>query len=341
VIEVCRRFSSWVGLVLVSFFLSAGHAMAQGTPLTATLTTDRGCGGSATYQNGETIRVRYSVSQNAIVTITLTRPDGFVLRPVFQQPVPAGVTQEYVGTVGGVSGPRQLFLDATSTTVGTASVECIYFGTGGPTTPPPPPPPPPPGQLTASLITNRGCGPTAIFAKGELSEFRYQVSQSALVTLRLQRPDGTVSTLLLNQPAAGGVTYVFRGVIGDPPGQRLLTLNAVAGTLSAQVQCTYTGQSVPAPSPLSLTVDRGCGASYRVGEGVTIRFQSPVNASLTLLLQLPDGTSRVVFANRLALGGTTYAITGIAGTPVGQRTLTLRASGSTAADATCNFTVTP
>jgi hypothetical protein len=241
--------------------------MAQGTPLTATLTTDRGCGGSATYQNGETIRVRYSVSQNAIVTITLTRPDGFVLRPVFQQPVPAGVTQEYVGTVGGVSGPRQLFLDATSTTGGTASVECIYFGTGGPTTPPPPPPPPPPGQLTASLITNRGCGPTAIFAKGELSEFRYQVSQSALVTLRLQRPDGTVSTLLLNQPAAGGVTYVFRGVIGDPPGQRLLTLNAVAGTLSAQVQCTYTGQSVPAPSPLSLTVDRGCGDELPGGGG--------------------------------------------------------------------------
>jgi hypothetical protein len=332
------RFSSWVGLALVSLFLVLGSTAAQGAP-TATLTTNRGCGGSATFQNGETIRVQYSVSENATVTITLTRPDGFVQRPVFQRFIPAGVTQEYVGTVGGVSGPRQLFLDATSAT-GTMSVECIYYGVGGPPFPPPPPPPPPPGQLTAVLETNRGCGPTALFARVEVSEFRYRVSQDAFVTLRLQRPDGTVSTLLLNQPVLGGVTHVVRGVIGDPPGQRQLTLTAVSGSQTAQAQCAYTGQGGgPTPSPLALSVDKGCGASYRMGEGIVITYRAPATSSLTLLLQMPDGTSRVLFANRLVLGGQTYALTGVVGTPLGTRTLTLRASGS--ADVTCQFTGIP
>src|SRR5688572_19437819 len=138
---VYRRFNSWAGLALVSLFLLLGGPAALGAP-TATLTTNKGCGGGATFQVGETVRVQYSVSENATVTITLTTPDGFVRRPVFQQFVPAGVTQEFVGTVGGVNGPRQLWLDATSAT-GTTSVECIYFGTGGSPFPPPPPPPPP------------------------------------------------------------------------------------------------------------------------------------------------------------------------------------------------------
>lgn len=336
---MCSRFNTWVGLALISLLLSAGSAIAQGAALTATLSTDRGCGSSATYQNGETIRIRYSVSQDSTVTITLTRPDGFVVRPVFQQFVPAGVTRELVGSVGGVSGPRQLFLDATSAT-GTAAVECIYWGVGGPTTPPPPTPPPP-AQLTASLETNKGCGPTAVFARGEVSEFRYRVSQNAFVTLRLQRPDGTVSTLLLNQPVAGGVTYVFRGVIGDPPGQRLLFLTAVSGSQTAQAQCAYTGQAGPAPSPLFLSIDRGCGANYRVGELLTITFRSPNTTQLTLLLQQPDGTSRVIFANRLVLGGVTYALTGVVGQPLGTRTFILRTSGSAGADVTCQFTAVP
>jgi hypothetical protein len=335
---VCSKFRPWVGLALASLFLLLGSGTVQAAP-TVTLTTNRGCGGSATFQNGETIRVLYSVSENATVTITLTRPDGFVFRPVFQQFVPAGATREYLATVGGVSGPRQLFLDAFATS-GHASVECIYYGVGGP--PFPPPPPPPPTQLTASLDTNKGCGPTAVFAKGELSLFRYRVSHNALVTLRLLRPDGSVSTLLLNQPITGGVTRTFQGVIGDPPGERRLILDATAGSQTAHVECTYTGQAGPAPPPpasLALSVDRGCGANYRLGERVTITYRSLSTTSLTLLLRMPDGTTRVIFANRLVAGGATYALIGVIGTPLGERTLTLQASGGAAV--TCKFTAIP
>jgi hypothetical protein len=338
------RNSPRVTLALAGLFLTLGSSIAQAA-LTATLTTDRGCGSSATYQNGETIRVSYSVSEAATVTITLTRPDGFVLRPVFQQFVPAGVTREYSATVGGVSGPRQLFLDAFSASEH-ASVECIYFGTGGP---PFPPPSPPPSPLTAQLETNKGCGTSAVFSLGDQTIFRYRVSKSALVTLRLQRPDGIVSTLLANQPVAAGVTGVITGVIGAPLGQRLLILDAVAGSETAQQQCTYAAQGAPGPGPgpqtLTVSVDRNCGSTYRVGEQVTILYRSSFTTTVTLRLLFPNGAVRNLVENQPVIAGQTYATVGVAGQLLGTRTLTLSgaapAGGTPPADATCIYTVTP
>jgi len=339
--RVKDRFGRWVPLALASLLFLLGGSSAHAA-LTATLTTDRGCGGSATYQNGETIRVSYSVSEAASVTITLTRPDGFVLRPVFQQFVPAGVTRTYEATVGGVNGPRQLFLDAFSNTEH-ASVECIYYGTGGT------PNPPPPNPLTAQLETNKGCGPTAVYSLGEQSIFRYRVSKSALVTLRLQRPDGTISTLVANQPLAAGVTGVVTGIIGAPLGQRILTLTAVAGAETAQQQCTYTAQGSPGPGPgpqtLNVGVDRNCGSTYRLGEQVTILYRSSFTTTVSLRLLYPDGTSRFLVQNQPVIAGQTYATVGVAGQPLGTRTLTLSGAappgGTPPADATCSYTVVP
>jgi hypothetical protein len=336
---VTRRLSPMISLALASLLLILGSTITQAAP-TATLTTDRGCGGSATYQNGETIRVRYSVSEDATVTITLTRPDGFVLRPVFQQFVPTGVTREYTGIVGGVSGPRQLYLDATSFS-GSTAVECIYYGQGGPPFPPVPPNPPPSGPLTAELTTNKGCGPTALFVQGEPTAFNYRVSKDALVTLRLQRPDGTMSTLLFNQAVPGGIVRTLNGVIGQPNGQRLLILDAVAGAETTHAECAYTAQGTPGPATLTLSVDRGCGSTYRIGEQVRFFYQSSVTTQVTLTLRFPDGVVRLLVQNQPVLAGVTYSVLGVAGTPLGTRTATLTAATTPPpTDATCTYVVT-
>src|SRR5436190_1084122 len=93
-------------------------------------------------------------------------------------------------------------------------------------------------SLTASLATDRGCGSTALYNLGESNTFNFSASVSAQVTLRLLRPDGTTSVLLANQPVQGGVTQTLQGIIGNPPGQRVLILDAVAGTQTAHEECT-------------------------------------------------------------------------------------------------------
>src|SRR6266571_6713912 len=131
-------------------------------------------------------------------------------------------------------------------------------------------------SLTASLATDRGCGATALYNLGESNRILFSVSQNASVTLRLQRPDGTVSTFLANQPLLGGVTYAINGVIGNPPGQRLLTLDAVAGSQTAHAECTYTARAVTQALVVTLQTNRGCGgtALFNIGEPITFNFSA-------------------------------------------------------------------
>src|SRR5438093_1505345 len=168
-------------------------------------------------------------------------------------------------------------------------------------------------SLTASLATDRGCGSTALYNLGESNRILFSVSQNASVTLRLQRPDGTVSTFLANQPLLGGATYAINGVIGNPLGQRLLPLDAVAGTQTAHEECTYTAQAVVSPLTVNLTTNRGCGAGavFNIGEPITFSFSASQNAQLTLRLQRPDGTMSVLLATQPVTGGATQTLQGI------------------------------
>jgi hypothetical protein len=282
------RLQGWARRALPCLVLVLAGLIAPGAQAapTATLTTDRGCGGSARYAFGELITFRYTVSETSVVTLTLTRPDGFVTRPVFQQTVPAGVTQTVTGIAGNGAGPRQLLLNATSAT-GSTQVECIYYVEGGT-------PQPPPGQFTASVTTDRGCGATAVYQIGETSVFRVTVSQNASVTLRLQYPDGSVRTLLFNEPLAAGAVRTISGIIGNPPGQRRLILDATSGGQTVRAECTYsTGSTQPPPGQLtaSVTTDRGCGATavYQLGETSVFRVTVSQNAFVTLRLQARSG----------------------------------------------------
>lgn len=305
-------------------------AQSASSNLTATLQTNKGCGANALFNLGEASTFRFSVSQTALVTLRLLRPDGTISTLLANQPVPGGVTRTINGVVGSPTGTRRLLLDAVAGSQ-TAHVECDYTAQG--TTAP----------LTVSLTTNHGCGAGALFNLGEASTFTYSASKNAVVTLQLIRPDGSTSTLVANRPVQAGVISAIQGVVGSPIGQRRLILTAVAGSETAQMECDYTAQSTGGgPVTLSLSIDRGCGASYRVGQLITVTYSASANTTLTLADQQAGGSVSTIFANRPVLAGQTYSLTGVIGSQLGGRTLVLTASsGQSANPATCQFTVTP
>src|ERR1051326_6537829 len=115
--------------------------------------------------------------------------------------------------------------------------------------------------LTATLMTNKGCGTAAVFNIGESITDVLTVSNDAYVTLNLYRPDGTVSTRLSNQFVRGGVPVSLVGVIGAPVGQRRLTLDAVSGQETAHAECFYTAQASTTPLAVTLQTNKGCGTT--------------------------------------------------------------------------------
>src|SRR5205809_2768593 len=160
--------------------------------------------------------------------------------------------------------------------------------------------------LTVSLTTDRGCGASAVYNIGEPNQFLFSVSKIAAVTLTLTLPDGTVRPVRVNMAAVNGVTYSIPGIIGNPPGQRLLTIDAVSGTETAHAQCTYTaGGVVTNPLTVSLTTNRGCGptAVFNPGEVIVDSFSASKAARVTLQFRRPDGSMAVLVANQLVQGG--------------------------------------
>jgi len=326
---VCSLFSSRVSLALVSLLLTLGApvcSVAQSPALTATLQTNRGCGAGAVYVLGEAISFRYSVSQSAFVTLRLRRPDGTMSTLLLNQPVTGGVIHSVPGVIGNPTGDRLLTLDASMGSQ-SAHVECTYTARAGT------------AALVATVETNKGCGPGATFVLGEANSIRYRVSKNAFVTLRLRLPDGTVRTLLLNQPVPGGVTQSIPGVIGSPTGDRLIVMDAATATESAHDECMYTATGSGGAVTLSLVLDRGCGATFHVGERFAAIYSASADSFLTLIQQRDDGTMRVIFANRFARAGQNYSIAGMAATPLGGRTLILQTSSGPAAQVMCKYNV--
>lgn len=329
---MCSTFNARARLACLSLMLllaGAATPMAHAQTLTATVSTDRGCGASAVYQLGERNTLLFRTSLNAQVTLRLQRPDGTISFLLANQPVQGGVTYAIAGIIGNPPGQRVLTLNAVAGSQ-TAQAQCTYSAQGAPST------------LTAALQTNKGCGAGAVFSLGEPSRFFFRTSMNALVTLTLLRPDGTSSTLLANQPVQGGITYVFNGVIGNPLGQRRLFLHAVAGTQTADVECDYSAQATGGPVTLNLSIDRGCGGTYHVGQLITVTYRASASTSLTLLDRHANGAVVPIFTNQPVLAGQTYSLQGIIGSDLGTRTLTLSTpSGAGQVQTTCQFTVVP
>jgi hypothetical protein len=326
---VCSTFSSGVRLAFVSLFWLVGSAIAHSAPLTATVTTNRGCGPTAVFNIGDPITQVVTVSQDARVTLLLYRPDGTVSIRLYNQLVRGGIPLSLSGVIGLPTGTRRLVLDAAAG-FERAHAECTYTAQGA-TAP-----------LTVTLETNKGCGAAAVFAIGEANSLRYRVSRNALVTLRLRYPNGVVRTLLQNQPVPGGMLQSIPGVIGNPPGQRLLILDAVAGTETAHAECIYTGQGSSTPLTLQLGINKGCGGQYHPGDPFIVTYGASANTSLTLIYRRFDGTQFAIFTNRPVVGGQTSTYRATIGNGMGGRTLILQTSPPTpGVQATCDFTIVP
>ncbi len=241
-------------------------------------------------------------------------PDGTARTLLNNQSVPGGVLQTVSGRIGNPLGERRLILDAVAGTE-MAHAECAYTARSTP-----------PGPLTATLTTDRGCGPGAVYLFAETSVIRYSVSRAALVTLRLEFPDGTSRTLLSNQAVPAGRVQTLPGPVGDPFGERRLVLDAVAGTETAHVECTYTGRGSTDNGPLilTLTTDRGCGGQYRVNDDMLITVTATADTNLTLFVQRADGTQSVVFSHVPFRAGETRTIESFVGVVPGRHLIILR-----------------
>jgi hypothetical protein len=312
--------------------LLVGRAPAHSAPFTATVTTNKGCDATAVFNFGETITDIVTVSQNAYVTLRLQRPDGTMATLLSNQLLQGGVPRSLPGVIGAPAGMRRLILDAVAGTQ-SAHMECTYTAVAVTT------------ALSVTLQTNKGCGPPATFNMGEANSIQYSVSKTAYVTLRLRYPNGTVRTLVSNQSIPGGMMQTIPGVVGNPPGQRLLTLDAVAGTETAHAECSYTGQgTTPPPTTLTLqlSINKGCGGQYRPGDPFIVTYGASANTNLTLIYRRFDGTQFAIFTNKPVMGGQTYTYSATIGNGMGGRTLILQTEPPTpGVQATCDFTIVP
>lgn len=207
--------------------------------------------------------------------------------------------------------------------------------------------PPPPGALQAELSVDKGCG--ADYRIGEPLVISFRVSRDALVTLRLRMPDGPVR-VLVNQQVRGGVTHTLRGTVGEPPGTRILLLEARAGDERAEAECEFTGVREGGTVVIvpQIRTDRGCleegqNPIYFVGDPITVFFRvDGVSQALVRLLDvLPDGRIRVIL-QQVIPGHRELSLRGTIEPPLGRETLVLQvfsAQGAVAAEDRCSFTV--
>lgn len=87
-----------------------------------------------------------------------------------------------------------------------------------------------------------------------------------------------------------------------------------------------------------LSVDKGCGAQYRIGEPLIISFRVSRDAFVTLSVMKPNGSEQVLM-NRSIPGGVAHRLQGTVGEPEGTRILILEARvGEELAEAECQFT---
>ncbi len=99
---------------------------------------------------------------------------------------------------------------------------------------------------SASLNVNKGCGAT--YAPGEAVTISYSVSASSsatvVVTLKVQMPNGSVTTFFNNRSISPNTTYYQTGTAGSQLGTRTVILEweadaGMGGTDAGSKPCTY------------------------------------------------------------------------------------------------------
>jgi hypothetical protein len=346
----------WMGVALATLFLLAGatarvraEVPVPGT-LQATLTTTKGCGTNVTYNVGDSFQILLQTNMNATGTLTIQRPDGtFTL---FSNVALNGNTQYFLNrtvaaadAASAVCGARTLTLTVNAgsgATAQTFSATCVYnvacANVGG--------------AIAANVTTDKGCGAGATYNAGATVQIFLQVGQTANATLTDIWPDNSQHIIFQNTPLQAGIQYFVTGGLsttGLPSGTHTLAFHVVSpsnSALTGDATCQFTIGQVAGAIAADVHTDKGCGANatYTNGQSITVFVMAGQTALGTLTETLPGSSTPVtIFQNVTLQAGVQYFVTGTAGPPAGQRTLSLHLVSTTnsalTGDATCTFSV--
>src|SRR5947208_2627607 len=94
--------------------------------------------------------------------------------------------------------------------------------------------------LTIDMLqTNKGCGESATFVPGEIVRVFLRVTQTAAVSMTVQKTGQTAQPVFTNVTVQGGVLYFIDLTAGSDGGQRVLDLTASAGGTNVEQMCDY------------------------------------------------------------------------------------------------------
>jgi hypothetical protein len=194
---------------------------------------------------------------------------------------------------------------------------------------------PTPKAPDVSIWVDRGCGST--YKLGETIRVYGKSSVATQAMYVVQRPD--TSSTLARTLEADKETLLAEGTLDGPTGQRTYLLRVTANGQTVEKSCSInvTSSTVLA---VDISVDKGCGATYCVGDAIAIRFTANADGTGTILDRTPDGLTRTDRTVEM-IAGRTYEIAATISPPTGTEMVTLQFSasdGRTALDS-CSFVV--
>lgn len=196
----------------------------------------------------------------------------------------------------------------------------------------------PSGELTIEV--DNGCGPAgSSYEVGETITISYTVPEDATVKLyRVGYAD--TPELLTTRSATAGVTQTAALLRAERAGVETIVIQA--RTSSGRVltsACTYSigGVSV---NKSGIWIDKGCGASYRIGEPITVSASADEPSSIKIFDFATDGSVSAILEQHTS-AGETITLRGRVVGPAGRDTLVVRAetdSGLVVTN-TCSLTI--
>ena len=189
---------------------------------------------------------------------------------------------------------------------------------------PPPPSRPRPTMEELTVEVDRGCGPSGTsYEVGEMITISYTVPEDA--TVKIYRVGyAEAPELLTTRSATAGVTQTAALVRAERAGVETVVIQArtEAGEVLTAA-CTYSigGVSV---NKSRIWIDKGCGASYRIGEPITVSAQVDESGTIGIIDFATDGSITTILERR-ASAGETVTLHGRVVGPTGRDTLVVRA----------------
>ncbi len=196
------------------------------------------------------------------------------------------------------------------------------------------------GLPSVSLGVDRGCG--GAYAIGDPVTILIAATEAVTATLVDFETGGTQKQLVLG-PIPAGATRTVTGTITGPAGiEGLVVMAQTASGTWISAGCTLSVGGADA-SAVSVSVDRGCGATYHYGETATAVLQSSVVGVARLYQITRDG--RVTAVSSLPIfPGVTERIGAPISATSGTSTFLLQvtsALGGQLLAATCSYEVIP